>query len=84
LGDSNAKIGNNNSGREQTMGEEGLGDIMNKTGELFCDFYAFNGLSIGGSVFPHNNIHKVVPAGSDSTVRTRLITSALATAEEGH
>ncbi len=39
------------------MGREALGD-MNENGEVFTDFCAFNDLVIGGSVFPHKDIHE--------------------------
>jgi exonuclease III len=35
MGDINAKIGNNNNGREQIICKEGLGGIMNENRELF-------------------------------------------------
>ena len=56
-GDFNAKIGNDNTGRERIMGREGLG-TMNENGEMFADFCVFNDLVIGGSVFQHKDIHK--------------------------
>ena len=56
-GDFNAKIGNDNTGREKIMGREGLG-TMNDNGEMFADFCMFNDLVIGGSVFQRKDIHK--------------------------
>ena len=56
-GDFNAKIGNDNTGRERIMGREGLG-TMNESGEMFADFCVFNDLVIGGSVVQHKDIHK--------------------------
>ncbi|CAH8431477.1 unnamed protein product [Heterobilharzia americana] len=57
MGDMNAKLGGDNTGRELTMGREALGE-MNENGELFAEFCAFNDLVIGGSVFRHKDIHK--------------------------
>ena len=57
LGDLNAKIGSDNSGKEHIMGTHGLGE-MNDNGERFSDFCAVNNMVIGGSVFPHKRIHK--------------------------
>jgi len=37
LGDMNAKVGEDNSGREENMGKHGVGS-MNENGELFADF----------------------------------------------
>ncbi|KAJ8336989.1 hypothetical protein SKAU_G00382090 [Synaphobranchus kaupii] len=58
MGDFNAKIGSDNTGREQSMGKHGLWE-MNENGELFSDFCAFNNMVIGGSVYPHKRVHKV-------------------------
>jgi hypothetical protein len=46
----NAKVGNDNIGREQIMGKEGVGNI-NENGELFADFCAQNDLVIGGTIY---------------------------------
>jgi exonuclease III len=50
MGDMNAKIGKDNTGKDLTMGTQALGD-MNENGEMFSDFCAFNDLVIGGPVF---------------------------------
>ena len=39
------------------MGKEGLGD-MNENGKELVDICALNGLSIGGTLFPHRRVHK--------------------------
>ena len=57
MGDFNAKVGGDNTGREEVMGRHGEG-IMNENGELFVDMCAFNSLVIGGSIYPHKRIHK--------------------------
>ena len=49
-GDFNAKMGKHNTGRERIISREGLG-TMNENGEMFEDFWVFNDLVIGGSVF---------------------------------
>ena len=58
IGDLNAKIGDDNTGYEEVMGREGLGE-MSDNGERFVDLCAANSLVIGGSIFPHRKIHKV-------------------------
>ena len=57
MGDLNAKIGSDNTGRERIMGRHGLG-CLNENGERFTNLCAFNDLVIGGSIFPHKSIHK--------------------------
>ena len=65
MGDFNAKIGRDNTGREQVMGRHGEGEI-NANGELLVNMCAFNSMVIGGSIFPHEKPRK-----------TRSTTSAL-------
>ena len=48
--DLNAKIGSDNSGYEEVMGN--LVKI-NENGEMLADICAFNNMIIGGRVFPH-------------------------------
>ena len=57
-GDLNANVGNNNTNREEIMGKFGIG-IMNDNGERLCDFCSANGFIITGTIFPHNDIHKL-------------------------
>ena len=45
-------------GKETMMGKEALGTI-NENGKFFSDFCAFNDLVIGGTIFPHKNIHNL-------------------------
>ena len=45
MGDFNAKIGSDNTGRQQSMGKHGLGE-MNENGEVFSDFCAFDDMVI--------------------------------------
>ena len=55
MGDFNAKIGSDNIGYEEVMGQCGLG-VMNDNGERLGDLCALNKLVFGGSVFPHRRI----------------------------
>jgi exonuclease III len=57
MGDFNAKIGNVNQGLKHVMGRHGLGN-RNENGDLFVDLCANQELIIGGSLFPHKDIHK--------------------------
>ena len=57
MGDLNAKVGDDNEGYEAVMGKEGLGE-MNVNGEHFADFCDLQDLVIGGTIFPHKQIHQ--------------------------
>ncbi|CAH8652566.1 unnamed protein product [Heterobilharzia americana] len=59
------------------MGPEALGEVMNENGELFSEFFAFNDLVIGGSVFKHKDIHKAtwISPGGHTTLKIRLTSS---------
>ena len=70
IGDLNAKVGRDNTGREDHMGKHGSGE-MNENGELFADFCGLNGLVIGGTTFPHKEIHKTTWTSPD--IRTKLM-----------
>ena len=58
LGNLNAKIGNVNLGLKNVMGRHSLG-TRNKNGDMFIDLYVNCNLLIGGSLFPHKDIHKI-------------------------
>ena len=58
IGDLNATVVSYNANGKTIMGTHGGGD-MNENGELFCDFCAKNGLSIGGTLLPHKKSHKL-------------------------
>ena len=57
MSDFNAKVGNDNTGYREMMGRHGVGD-MNENGQHLADFCASNRLVIGGTLFPHIEIHK--------------------------
>ena len=71
MGDFNAKIGSENTGREQVMGRHGEGEI-NANGELFVDMCAFNSMVIGGSIFPHKRVHKVTWVSPDHYTENQI------------
>ena len=56
MGDLNAKIGSDNTGRDRIMGRHRLG-CLSENGERFADLYAFKDLVINGSIFLHKTIH---------------------------
>ena len=71
MGDFNAKIGPDNTGYEDIMGTQGLGQ-MNENGERFADLCALNQLVIGGSIFPHKRIHKATWRSPDHVTENQI------------
>ena len=58
-------------GYEDTMGTQVLGQ-MNENGERFADMYALNQLVIGGSTFPHKQIHKATWRSPDHVTENQI------------
>ena len=58
MGDLDAKVGTDNSGSDRVMGGHGSG-IIDENGERLVEFCTTNNLVIGGTLFPHREIHKV-------------------------
>ena len=56
---------------EKSMGKHGTGD-MNENGELFADFCGLNGLVIGGTIFPHKEIHKTTWNSPDKRTKNQI------------
>jgi hypothetical protein len=57
MGDFNAKIGDVKQGLKHVMGRYSLGK-RNENGEIFVNLCANYEMIIGGSIFPHKDIHK--------------------------
>lgn len=75
MGDFNAKVGENNDGVERIMGKHGCG-VLNENGEYLIEFCGINNLVIGGTLFPHKDIHKltwVSPGGRISNQIDHLL-----------
>ena len=67
MGDLNAKVGKDNTNHERAMGKEGCGNI-NDNGERLLEVCTGYDLVIGGTLFPHQDIHKLTwcsPNGRD-------------------
>ena len=71
MGDLNAKVGDDNEGYEAVMGKEGLGE-MNVNGEHFADFCDLQDLVIGGTIFPHKQIHKATWRHPNCTAENQI------------
>lgn len=71
MGDVNAKVGSDNANYEKIMGKHGLGR-RNENGDLFVDFCATNNLSIGGTLFPHREIHKITWVSPDQQTKNQV------------
>jgi hypothetical protein len=64
LGDLNAKVGSDNSICPRTMGKHGCGN-QNDNGERLVSFCSNNNYVIGGTIFPHKDIHKLTWTSPD-------------------
>ena len=71
MGDANGKVGQDNTGFENIMGQHGLGE-MNENGERFANFCSFNDLVIGGTIFPHKRIHKATWVSPDGLTENQI------------
>ncbi|VDO58781.1 unnamed protein product [Schistosoma margrebowiei] len=71
MGDLNAKVGTVDTGYEDIMGRQGLGE-RNENGERFANLCAFNKLVIGGTKFLHKRIHKTTWTSLDHTTENQI------------
>ena len=71
MGDFNAKIGSDNIGCEEVMGQCRLG-VMNNNGERLGDFYALNKLVFSWSVFPHRRIYEATWLSPDQSTANQI------------
>ena len=56
---------------ENVMGKHGLSNMI-ENGELFADLCSKNDLVIGGTLFPHKNIHKATWLLPDSNTQNQI------------
>ena len=59
IGDLNARVGEDNTGKERAMGTQGFG-CANNNGERLSDLCVESRLVIGGTIFMHRDIHKTI------------------------
>ncbi|CAG4959526.1 unnamed protein product [Colias eurytheme] len=71
MGDLNAKVGSHNLNCEKHMGKHGLG-TRNDNGERFVEFCQNHDLVIGGTLFPHKDVHKYSWVSPDGTTRNQI------------
>ena len=71
IGDFNARVGSNNEGRKEIMGRNGCGNI-NHNGRRLYDLCAENNVAIGGTLFPHREIHKMTWTSPDGKTHTQI------------
>ena len=71
LGDMNAKVGHSLPGDGPVTGQHGLG-VRNDNGSRFVNCCQLNGLTIGGTIFPHKSIHKGTWRSPDGTTVNQI------------
>ena len=71
IGDFNAKVGSENEGIECNMGKEGMG-TKNENGDRLIDFCVRQDFVIGGTVFPHKDIHKATWISPDGRTTNQI------------
>ena len=71
MGDMNAKVGADNTDCDRAMGKHGCG-VMNDNGERLIGFCLENNCVIGGTIFPHRNIHKLTWKSPDGSTVNQI------------
>ncbi|XP_073811664.1 uncharacterized protein [Musca autumnalis] len=71
MGDFNAKIGSDNTGLSHIMGKHGMG-IKNDNGERLIEFCQTFDMVIGGSLFPHKEIHKYTWTSPNGSTKNQI------------
>ncbi|KAK9719683.1 hypothetical protein QE152_g22489 [Popillia japonica] len=71
MGDLNANVGSNNEEYENIMGQHGLGQ-RNSNGERLIELCMEHDLIIGGTQFPHKDIHKVTWTSPDQQTQNQI------------
>jgi len=70
-GDLNPKVGADNKNFENAKGRQGLGN-MNENGLRIAELCSNNNLVIGGTLFPHKQIHKATWVSPDQTTQNQI------------
>ncbi|XP_078141751.1 uncharacterized protein LOC139917505 [Centroberyx gerrardi] len=71
IGDMNAKVGADNDNCDRAIGSHGCG-VRNNNGERLVDFCLENNCVVGGTIFPHKNIHKLTWRSPDGLTTNQI------------
>ena len=71
IGDLNARVGEDNTGKERAMGTQGFG-CANNNGERLSDLCLESRLVIGGTLFMHRDIHKTTWRSPDQRTVSQI------------
>ena len=71
IGDLNARVGEDNTGKERAMGTQGFGCVYNN-GERLSDLCVESRLVIGGTLFMHRDIHKTTWRSPDQRTVSQI------------
>ena len=71
IGDLNARVGEDNTGKERAMGTQGFG-CANNNGERLSDLCVESRLVIGGTLFMHRDIHKTTWRSPDQRTVSQI------------
>ena len=71
-GDMNAKVGMDNTGREEVKGKHRARAEMSENGERWVDFCQANELVIGGWLFPHKECHERTWRSPDGVIVNQI------------
>ncbi|XP_043063190.1 craniofacial development protein 2-like [Drosophila yakuba] len=71
MGDFNAKIGPNNTGLRSVMGQHGTG-TRNDNGERLVELCQLFQMVIGGTIFPHKDVHKYSWTSPSGNTRNQI------------
>lgn len=76
VGDLNARVGSDNTGREKEIGRNCL-EMINENGKILTDFSAFNELTIRGTLLPHRRCHKTSWVSPDHQTENQIDQTAV-------
>lgn len=72
MSDLNTKVGSDKYNLERVMGRNVIG-VRNSNDNLFVEFCSNHNLVIGGTLFPHKDIHKTTWMSPDNRTRNQIV-----------